>query len=374
MKKTTIILVALLMGFKIFANPITIPYPSIISEIYFDTNGNWYIEFITTGSYYGVGDFDNLSIVTSTDSSGFKQGIILTDSVTVITQDSLTATLHINKNGDFIKILHNGTILYHDFYIIFGNYPHSWIHSVNDGQSYQAYIDEDDCVNSFFVIQDSTSIGFSTNYEPPTTIFSGHLIDADSLPIPNIQILCFAYTYMYEVDPNLYDCSFPFTFSSNNTDANGYFNTDVFSRKYLLNFREDIIGDDEYYLYDTTIVVDLYLDSINDFIFQLTSDKVYTKVNTIKEQNINIKTYPNPASDKLNILFNLENNKVAKNAVIKLFSVNSDLLKIIPVNTNNIDTEQNISIDVSDLAPGNYYYNLEIDGKKITTEKIIISR
>ena len=355
MKKTILILTVLLTGFKVFANPI-IP-PPIISEIYFDSLGYWYIEI--NPNYCDFQNFDGMKIYTSTDTAEFKQGINISenDSVIIITQDSLISRLLIiNKDSDFIKI--SDGMRYS-----FGNYSNSGVQPIIGDYSYEMvkyrksfYYEYGD---EYFFVINTPSIGIIHDYgfihyiHPLYPLnanaygtFIYQVVDADSILIHN-------HSFNLEYWPDNWNYTY-----ENATDT-----INLFCCKFHIS-----LSDDNSYHIDTTLFINPDSTVIYTFVLNITKDEL------IKKQDINIKTYPNPAKDKINIKFNLENYRIAKTAVIKLFSIKGDLLKIIPVNTSNLNTEQNISIDVSDLSSGNYYYNLEIDSKKIATEKIIISK
>jgi hypothetical protein len=370
MRALVIIFLTFTIVFNIDANPIFGPYPPIISEIYFDADGNWYIEFNTLNMGGYNGNFDNLSIETSSDTANFKLGINFTDSIVVITQDSLTSNLSINKNGDFIKIIGYDNSYESQYYFPFGNYEFSYVTALDSGYSYQ--MADTEGIIYYLAIQSSPSIGFVNNILP-TEIFTGHIIDEDSLPIPNLEIRCKITSFNYETHPiydvGEYDVDL-FSISSIQTDQNGYFNnSSLFGRqKYILSFYIE-----QYYLYDTTIVIDIDEEQINDFTFKLSPN--FTNIKKVESPaEIKLSTFPNPASEKINISFNLQNVSFVKNGVIKLYSEKSNLLKIIPISISDATKKQNIVIDVSKYPPGNYYYNIDINGKKLSSSKIIIKR
>ncbi len=77
------------------------------------------------------------------------------------------------------------------------------------------------------------------------------------------------------------------------------------------------------------------------------------------------KAYPNPASDFFNIDFHLPQ---FEKALLKLYQSNGNLLKQYPISI----TEGRMQISVKGLAAGLYYYSVEIDGKPMGLEKLII--
>jgi hypothetical protein len=88
---------------------------------------------------------------------------------------------------------------------------------------------------------------------------------------------------------------------------------------------------------------------------------------SVKESVITtIKAYPNPATSVVNIDYAL--NK--RNAQIALYNILG-----VPVYEQPLRSQEGtVKINVSDFAPGIYFYMIKVDGKSIETKKLIISR
>ena len=76
--------------------------------------------------------------------------------------------------------------------------------------------------------------------------------------------------------------------------------------------------------------------------------------------------YPNPATNMVNIDYNLNNN--ASSASVKVINLLGSVVK-----TANLSVGSNkVSFDVSDLTQGVYFYSIIVDGNIYQTKKLII--
>lgn len=373
MKKLTILFTACLICSSLNANPIMVPLPPIINEIYFDTNQNWTIELNTL--YWDNLDFNYITIETSSGSSGFIPGIIPTDSVTLINQSNLITPLFIDPNGDYIKFFGIDNYIKSEFYFYFGNIQYSYISPLNDAQSYVTKVYDGYMAHFYYLIKETNpSIGCFNNPYPVPGIFTGQIVDHDSIPLTDVKIDCKVTSYNYETHP-IYD---PFTYGHNlyydlqiHADAGGnFYNNALFARDYDLMF----YSKDGNYQYDTTIRISIEPDSINYFNFVLDTTRIYVGINQPWLPDCKINVYPNPVFDNTTISFDIGNDILGKNAIIKIFTSSGNLIKIIPIPNNRITSESNIRFDFSKFAAGNYYCNLEIDGFKVASNKIVVIR
>ncbi len=85
--------------------------------------------------------------------------------------------------------------------------------------------------------------------------------------------------------------------------------------------------------------------------------------------NSTMKVYPNPVVDQATIELNITS---SDRYAINLFDLNGRLVKSIATQNMNIGT-QNVSLNVSDLASGNYIVSLE-NGKTRETTRIVVAR
>jgi hypothetical protein len=78
--------------------------------------------------------------------------------------------------------------------------------------------------------------------------------------------------------------------------------------------------------------------------------------------------YPNPASSKASLSYQLPGN--VKSGEIKIINLVGKTLKTIPVTQR----EGKVSIDVSDLSEGIYFYTINLDGVTVKTKKLVIKK
>jgi hypothetical protein len=90
---------------------------------------------------------------------------------------------------------------------------------------------------------------------------------------------------------------------------------------------------------------------------------IATSINN-HDLNANMNVYPNPTSDKVNVLLSGYNSQ-SDNMDIQLFDIYGKLLQTVPV------TNENMQIDLSSYAQGVYFIKATVDGKAIAVRKIV---
>jgi hypothetical protein len=79
-------------------------------------------------------------------------------------------------------------------------------------------------------------------------------------------------------------------------------------------------------------------------------------------------SYPNPGADWVNIGFSLNE---TQNLSLKMFDSNGRMVKNIFTNQSFFPGNQMQSVDISDLASGNYYFYLS-NGKEVETQIYVV--
>jgi hypothetical protein len=137
MKKLLFFLTHFIIGLKLIANPIPIQV-IVISELYFDNDGNWKLEL----AYYDVSweTVDSVFLCSKSDTIRLPDYSFTESSgIFVITADSLLSEFRINRNGDKIIIV---AYIHEEAYgdiLIFGNYHGASIDSPRGNQSISKY-------------------------------------------------------------------------------------------------------------------------------------------------------------------------------------------------------------------------------------------
>ncbi|MEA3446926.1 MAG: T9SS type A sorting domain-containing protein [Bacteroidota bacterium] len=93
---------------------------------------------------------------------------------------------------------------------------------------------------------------------------------------------------------------------------------------------------------------------------------------TAKSVAVDISAFPNPVKNTCNFECYLPEKHAGFNAVLKLFTAEGKMLKIMLLNLST--GENSFQMDISHLPPGNYYYKLESDGKPLASKQLIVQK
>ncbi|HPB24753.1 MAG TPA: T9SS type A sorting domain-containing protein [Bacteroidales bacterium] len=370
MKKTYVLIMLIFsIGFT-KANPIS--PPPIISELYIINDSTWFLEivFLQGNPFINYANLDGFRITTSMGTSYLKNGIpIINDSIIVITQDSLQSPLQIFRNGDFILIKDISGLQLDQIY--FGNISGTQMSAPLLGQSivnlahpcWDTYLNQPGTVNKL-VKDNHPTIGYSP-FQPFSAIgiFTGVVYDSGHQPVAGIKI---GNSHYIDLAPtNICANFYYFTL----TDSLGSFTSQEYSgsRYVELFFQSSSVLADS--------IINIEPDSIN--YYEFTIDTLLTGVQqNYFQTGITLLCYPNPSTGETFISFSIPAGIHYSKAIIKIYDSNSEMVRILPVNTSN--SQNNYSIKWDGLcynnatASGTYYCNLELDGRKSASNKIII--
>ena len=350
----------------LMANPI-IP-PPIISELYFAEDG-WQMEMVFD-YMYGLDNLDNVRLVGLYDTALFNQGITVnTGEIMVITGNDLQLPFFIDSLGDFIT-LETGSgsswFTLDELGICFGEcniFPPPYVTAPIGSESvaYQEFYHPYNYDYSYWLVKEKPqTIGSSAFDVQKRVLFHGYVLDMDLNPIPNVKLdYCYNYNYYYYTSPTV-----PLLV----TNEDGYFYTEsMFSKKYRIRFKDNygvIIGD---------TIISVECDSNNYFEFVM--DSIWVGLNDNKTvQDISFYNFPNPFSERTKIVADLHYNSGSSKAIVKIYNLQGELLKILPLekslNPNRLETSFELS--ETQFKPGTFLYTLEIDHKKVASNKMIV--
>ena len=96
--------ICLLIGLRLFANPIAMPTIEI-SELYFESSGDWVLEI----GYYEINQsefpIDSIYLFSSEDSVKFSEFVFKGKTgVLILRNDSLSSEFNINRYGDSLVV------------------------------------------------------------------------------------------------------------------------------------------------------------------------------------------------------------------------------------------------------------------------------
>jgi hypothetical protein len=370
MRKIIVSIVLLFSIGLIKANPI-MP-PRVISEFYLINDSTWYLELYFDQSFYYDTILDGYQITTSEGTALLKNGIhIVSGNIIVITQDSLQTKLYIHRSGDFVNLEKNE---YWIDEIEFGNNQNlSGINSPFQSQSLVNLLDtcydywnNENALRYRLVKENIPSIGLisyqATNY---MGTFSGKVYDLDHNPMAGIKI---GNQGNYYYPPSFCGVDFYPVY----TDSTGEFNFLIRSGRHDVQF---FVSTSSQILLDT--IVNIEPDSVNYYEINLDTLINHTALNSI-HQNFSLSCSPNPSNGKTTISFELPENIPCSNSLIKIFNLSGEMMRILQVDISDKKKKYSVEWDGkcydNSVASGVYYYNLELNGKKVATNKLIITK
>jgi hypothetical protein len=349
MRKIYITIFMLLLFSQLLANPIEIKY---MSEIYFEDD-NWTIELAYTeemGGWWFFQNLDNLRLVSTADTAQFNSGISLDDvNIILVTQDSLQAPLSINKNGDCVQLQEGSEDeWWFTDEIRFGDYPGSWVNAPYEGQSlvgvwynFSAYAKDN-----------IPSLGI------PWTIntfgsFCGNVLDLQGNPIPSATLGVYSPAWFGFIYP----------------DETGHFEFTGYGMNYEVTVYVDTTS-----MLDTLITVEPDSTTWCDFYINLPS----VGEEQLQPSKTTLSNYPNPFIESTAISFTLDP-RDTENAEIKIYNIKGQVVKQFKIKNSKLKISGEVVWDEKDengvlQAPGVYFYSLEIDGRKVRTNKMIMVR
>lgn len=358
-----LILIAILMfSVKLFANPVMLP--PVISEFYYN-GGDWQIEVYFAEDYQGLFyDFSEIILLSNADTAYFIDGLTMEwNTIMVIDQSCITSDFYIDPEEDWIRFAFLDGFAFADG-IRYGNNGVIWWNTLTtpkDGESIvkQYFFDGGD--GFYEDMKDNTpSIGSNVYECSSRGTFSGYVFDQYSNSIEGVKLAYCPESYCIGQTIPAYACI--------ETDENGYFETDgLFSNWHIFKLQKD-----GYVFMTDTIFIEP--DSVYYKEYTLTNVGIY-KIE--EEQEISIYAAPNPFVNKTTFHISIPNSFIWQEAQITIRDNNGRIIDKIPI-TGSGGPGNEIIIDwysgnAQGLTPsGMYLYSLEVDGKLISSHKMII--
>lgn len=361
MRKIVIALACLLFSASVYSNPL-LP-PPVISELYWDDSG-WTMELYFLMAPYDIGNLDELLMVVNDDTSAFSTSIpIELWQIMLITNDDLVTPIDIPVEGGLIDFL----LVDYDLFPInegfaYGNHPYSRVTAVEPGQSLvtQKFITIDERGMEFWLVKEmQPSIGSLPFTCQTRADFSGLVVDKAGLPVPDASII---YTY---TDTENFDPPIPGLI----TGEDGAFSTDqMFCKEYNIGIFVD--GGME-------LITQLNIEPGSANYFEFALDSLYVGKNEFTEEpKISMTTNPNPFTNDLHVNIQVNGYKSATLAQLKLMDLNGKVIKGADINASylhHMDVYWN-NMNQIIMNPGVYILVLEVDGRVITSQKVIFQQ
>lgn len=348
MKKIYILLLFLIAGLSINANPIATPMLDI-SELFFDDFNNWKLEI----SYYWVDQssipIDSIYLISSTDTVKLTNySFTGTNGLFVLTEDSLDSSFSISRYGDSLKILYFFWGFSEEDLLIFGNMPGAIINYPRQGQSisrYSFYLPPD----PFFVKDNSPTLGFENDTNDTKGTLSGVIYNLSLQPILNRQFAIYDYNDVFF-----------------QTSGTGSYSISVFAKPN--SFVTIKSAEPPYSYYNIPIAPAAYEmepDSVINLDIFLLGGLVSID-NNREEDNSPVKIYPNPASAKDQINIEIDLPVMTSNIWIEIFDAEGKLI-------GKEKTNQQFNSISAPEESGVYMIRILLDSEVISNKRIVIN-
>ena len=358
MKKT--ILSLLLLPIFLYCQANTIPACRfMVSELYFTDDANWQMEI---EYFFGEPDIsvDSLFISSSTEIvkiTGYE--ITETSGFFVITPDSVSSQLTVNREGDILTVMvySEGEEINEKYSLVFGNYPYpyrltNFTNAPGMGQSI--------CLlpNYSYTLDASPTIGVPNDTTGCCATIKGKITDKNGFAVKNTTFII-----------NYENRDLPIS-----TDEEGNYTAKLYCMKYpdTLTFIQYPFFIQEVFL-DISIVpiqfpvIEPDVSYTIDFQLQNARDNIVQVEESVCSQ-VSVVHYPNPASDHINFVFDIPT-EISNRLSIDIYNSMGGLIEKIPVENNSNYVKWTIP---DNLQNSIYYYVLLAGNKKVASRKFIL--
>jgi hypothetical protein len=354
MKKLIPFIILLFTCFQsVRANPIRI---FVFSEIFFDSL-NWKIELHLTEPF-GQYLLDEWRLITTTDTAYFKNGIVLDSNYLIITPESLTTTLFIDRNGDCLEIYYQGNLIDQ---IRFGNA--GFISAPRPGESICLRLFSDEYQRYFYYLDKTPTLGYPNDSTNARGTISGTVTDSAGYPLDSVKVV-YDYWYWMGYRNDIYALS----------DSSGNFVFTDYARFNVLKMQKDDYA-------DKTVSVQVWPDSNTD----ISAVKLITGI--VDDHSLLLweykleQSYPNPFNPRTKVSFVIgspacrspaERDAGGSFVRLKIFNMLGEEVASL-VNEVMPPGEYTIEWNAEGVASGIYFYRL-VAGDFIETKKMVLIR
>jgi hypothetical protein len=374
MKKVILVLLFLSSGQScLWSNPIDNTPSTKFSELVFDKNNNWKMEIVFTFGYSRNID----SVVFKVSSGKAKLNISYPEGKTVgvITSDSLTIPLFINRDGDKIIIYtyskrsNNPTIEFiREDSIIFGNNTGATVGAPVLGFSIlRIYCGYSGNHTTIDCITKTPSIGIVNDTVGLSGTLKGYIYDMDNKPVTKLKVFPTAPSYFVLETPLF-------------IDSNGTYTTKIFPTIWpltrltvrLMEFEgwSDSVEIEPLELKDihpdTVIVQDIHLKD-NRYVTTSVRDEIL-----ITNDELTLINYPNPFNPSTNFFVKIPTRMKSKTGSITIFTVTGQLIRALTIKDGITAQWDGRDAEGSVMPSGIYYYRLNLDKQAMKTGSMIL--
>ena len=347
MKKIIVLGLIILATQFLKANPLVPPSNVAISELTFDSNGNWVIELKFFPYVIPVQQIEKIYIKSLSGTSELKHfygNIVSQTNMLVVRNDSLTSNLSINPLRDSISVSINYYTypLYPD--LVFGDITSSTLNPLRIGQSIAL-------IDGSYSKDKSPTIGIENDTIGMCGTIKGKIYDPNNLlPANTLLAVSGLYNFTYDINGNY---SARLTSSKHIIDKLYYHtaNSNVSSGYYMKVTPITITTEP-----DTIVTVDLH-------IYDIVSSVEDLKCN---QENI-FKITPNPIKES-SFSYEIAIPVKSSNSYIVLFNMSGQMVGRYSIN----ESKGRINFQHK-MQAGNYTVRLFVNDKNYANSKIIIA-
>lgn len=375
MKKVKFFFV-LFLGVKSFlwSNPIDGTANTRFSELVFDANNNWTLELIYSTGYE---PFYTDSVIVTV--SNVRAKLLVTywerNHIYVITQDSLSTPLQINREGDKIEIetyctfSNNQAVRYNQ--LIFGNFPGATVGSPTLGYSSICRIFGEFYLNNWSIdcLSKNSSLGIINNFAELSATLKGHIYDMNNEPVTQLKV--------FPISPCYFELETPLTINSDGT-----YTTQIFRRfSTIIRGLLSVKMVDFEAFYDTAAIQpfelnDIHPDTVVVQDIHLKSNKyVVTSIEEnepLRSEEFTLINYPNPFNLSTNFFVKVPERMKEKSGIINIYNSNSELLRVIQVYKSSTVSWDGKDEGGNVMPSGIYLYQLDVDKQMMKTGSMIL--
>lgn len=330
---------------------------AFISEIVFDSIGNWTIEM---GFYeWSVIEIDSIVLETSSGSSRISFFTLIPgggypnfDSLSIISDINLENPLTINPQGDFVKLISFAWSHEPFDYVPFGEYPGSYLDCIHNGESiiYLEYEQSSGFTGSF-CIDNSPTIGIGNDTTGALGTITGVIYDPFGIPFTHGTF------FNWEL-PN----------TKIHIDSTGFYSERVFSRRFTFDTIQRMISGSNIETY-TNEMVDFCLRPDSSHYQHIITTSLVTGIpNKVEDFENTVTISPNPFKDKVTFYFNLKNNSPTDEIILSISSLDGREINRIRLSPDqkrfNWEPDNYVS-------PGTFIYRLEKNNQTVKSGKFI---
>ena len=356
-----------------WSNPVDNTPVTRFSELVFDDSNHWIMELLFPFGYAAT-ITDSIIIKVSTGKAKLKVEYQDGIPIAVITSDSLSVPLAINRSADKIEIYtysnQNSVQMLREDLLIFGNYAGATV-----GQPVSGYsiIRNTMQVNYNHLTIDcltkNSSLGAFNDTLGLSGLMKGNIYDMDNNPVTKLKI--------FPASPCYFEMDTPLTINSDGT-----YTTKIF-RKFATDIKDHLtvrlvdfdgwrnsVAIEPFELNnihpDTVVIQDIYLKN-NDYIITYVEDNIQPQ-----SDELTFISYPNPFNLSTNFFVKMPGQLKGKSGIINIYNASGQIIKTIHLKDGARAKWDGTDINGIIISSGIYYYQLNIDNQMLKSGSMIL--